>query len=121
MFGVLEDPVFERGVEVLESIGARDRWIHRAKEGVSRAERYREIFGDPLGELCGYIALPHWRDVASVEVVDGWKRQLVVDAGIVDSERGRKEAIADDLVGGAFGERNERYSEPWTGPRAKDG
>jgi hypothetical protein len=73
MFGVFEDPVFERSVEVLESVGACGRWIHWAGEGISLAERYREIFGDPFGELCGYIALPHWRYVASVEVVDGWK------------------------------------------------
>ncbi len=70
MFGVLEDPVFERGVEVLESVGSRYRWIHRAEEGVSRAERYREIFGDPFGELSGYIALPHRRNVAGLEAVD---------------------------------------------------
>ena len=101
MFGVLEDPVFERGVEILEAVGARRRRIDRAEEGVGRAERYREILGDPLGKLAGNIALPHRRNVAGVEAVDGWKRQLVVDAGIVDAERGREEAIADDLVGSA--------------------
>ena len=112
MLGVLEHPIFERGVEVLESVGSRRRRIDRAEEGVGRAERYREILGDPLGELAGYIALPDRRNVAGLEAVDGRKRQFVVDAGIVDAERGRKEAIADDFVGGALTEGNERDREP---------
>jgi len=35
-------------------------------------------------------------------VGDSRKRQLVVDAGIVDAERCRKEAVADYFMGGAF-------------------
>src|SRR6267378_7590727 len=73
MFGALEDPIFERGVEVLESVGSRGRWIHRTEKGVSRAERYCEILGDPFGKLRGNIALPHWRNVAGLEAVDGRK------------------------------------------------
>src|ERR1700730_7414851 len=112
MHGVPEYAVLERGVQVLKSVGSRCRWIHRAEEGVSRAERYREIFGDPFGELSGYIALPHRRNVAGLEAVDRRKGQFIVDAGIVDAERGGKEAIADDFVGDALTKGNERYGEP---------
>ena len=102
MFGVFEDAVLEGGVEVLESVGAGCRRIRRTEKGVSRAERDREILGDPFGKLPGNIALPHRRDVAGPETVDGWNGQFVIDAGIVDPERGRKKAVADDFVGGAF-------------------
>src|SRR5437667_8271692 len=47
-----------------------------------------------------------------MEIGDGRKRQFVVDAGIVDPERCRKEAVADDFVGDALSEWNERYGEP---------
>jgi hypothetical protein len=105
MFDILVQPVFEGGLKVLESIGAG---CHRAEKGVSRAERDREVLGDPLGKLRGNVTLPHRRIVAGIETVDGRNGQFVVDAGIVDAERGREKAIADDLVGDAFSERNER-------------
>src|SRR5262245_611196 len=95
MFGVLEDPIFEGGVEVLESIGSRYSWIDWAQEGVGRAERDREILGDPLGKFRGNIALPRRRFVAGMETVDRRQRHFVVDAGIVDAEGSRKKAIAD--------------------------
>src|SRR5215469_12030691 len=107
MLRTLEHPVFEGGLEVLEAVGPRRRRIDRAEEGIGRAKRYRKILGDPLGELGGDVALPHRRNLAGVETVDGGKRQLVIDAGIVDGERGREKAIADDLVGYALGQGNK--------------
>jgi hypothetical protein len=65
-----------------------------------------------FGKLRGYVTLPDGRKVAGVEAVNGRKRQLVVDAGIVDGERCRKEAVADDFVGPRLAKWNERYREP---------
>src|SRR5689334_18060819 len=107
MLGAFKHPIFERGLQILEAIAPGCRRIDRAEEGVSRTKRYRKILGDPLGELAGDIALSHRRNVAGLEIVDRWKRQLVIDAGIVDGERGREEAIADDFVGCALTNRNE--------------
>jgi hypothetical protein len=113
MLGVLEHPIFERRVQVLEAVGPGRGRIDRAEEGVGRAKRYREILSDPLGKLPGYIALPHWRNVAGLEAIDGWKRQFVVDAGIVDGKSGWEKAVSHDFMGGALSEWNERYGEPW--------
>src|SRR5262249_43764935 len=104
-------PIFERGLEVLETVGAGGRRIDRTEEGVGRAKRNRKVLGDPLGEFARDIALSHRRNVAGVETIDGGKRQLVIDAGNVDGERGREKAIADDLVGYAWGQGNERPGE----------
>ena len=41
-----------------------------------------------------------------------WECELVVDAGIVDRERRRKEPIADDFVSRRLGERQERKAKP---------
>jgi hypothetical protein len=48
MLGALENPVFEGGIEVLETVGPGRRRIDRAKESVGRAKRYRKILGDPF-------------------------------------------------------------------------
>jgi hypothetical protein len=61
------------------------------------------------------------RNVAGLEAVDGRKRQFIVDAGIVDAEGCREEAIADDFVGDACIEGNERYREPWKARAPKPG
>ena len=108
MFDILEQPVFERGLEVLETVGSRARRIDRAEKGVGRAERDRKILGDALGKLTGDIALANRRVVARLEAVDGRQRQFVVDAGIVDPERRREKSIADDLVRKRWCEREER-------------
>src|ERR1700694_724503 len=113
MLRIREGAVLEGGVEVLESVRSRCRWIHRAKKGVSRAERDREILGDPFRKLRRNIALAHWRIVASLETIDGRQRHLIIDAGIIDTKRCRKEAIADDFVGEAFTKGNKHYGEPW--------
>jgi len=98
MFRALEHPVLERGFQILKAVGAGRRRIGRAEEGVGRAKYDCKILGDTLGELAGDIALFDWRVVAGPEVIDGRKRQFVVDAGIVDPDRRRKEPVADDLV-----------------------
>ena len=113
MLRIPVDAVFERGLPVLESAGAGSgRTARPTEKAVGRAERNREILGDPFGEFSGNIALPERRIVAGLETGDGRKRQLVVDAGIVDPERCRKEAIADDFVRNALAEGNERDGEP---------
>src|SRR5438034_8093306 len=108
MLDILEQPVFERGLEVLESVGARGRRIDRAEKGVGRAEGDREVFGDALGKLPGNVALANRRVVAGLEAIDGRKRQFVVDAGIVDPQRRREKSVADDLVRKRRCERKER-------------
>src|ERR1700716_1223456 len=113
MLRVLVNTVFEGRIEILKSIRSRCRRIGWTEEGIGRAKRHGEILGDPFGKLGGHIALPHGRNVAGLEAVNSGKRQLVVDAGIIDAERCRKEAIADDFVGEASTEGNERYREPW--------
>ena len=112
MLRAFEQSVFEGRIKVLKPVrsgGHRVRWIEKR---IGRTERHREILGNALGELCGYIALPHWRVIAGLETVDGGKRHLVIDAGIVDAERGRKETISYDFVGDASIEGNERYGKP---------
>ena len=86
---------------------------------VRDTERNRERLGDPLGELTGNIALLEGRIVAGLEGGDRRDRKLVVDAGIIDPEGGRKKAVANDFVGSAFTNWNERNREPRQAPRAR--
>ena len=120
MHGALEQAIFERRLQVLKAVGARRRRIGRIQERVGRAERDREILGDPLGKFAGNIALADRRNIAGLEGIDGGNGKLVVDAGIVDRERCRKEAVTHDLVGaGAQGKRAQ--SQVPADPRAKVG
>ena len=78
---------------------------------VSWTERHCERLGDPFGELSGEIELSEGGIVSGLDTRDGRKREFVVDAGIVNAERGRKEAVADDFVGDASTKGDERYGE----------
>ena len=114
MLGVLEEPIFERRLQVLESgCSQRIRSAGRAEAAIGRSKRHRERLGDAFGKFGRYIALPEGGIVAGLEIGDGRKGQFIVDAGIVDAERRGKEAVADDFVGDAFTKRNEHYREPW--------
>ena len=123
MLGTPEQPVFERGVQVLKPVGSGCGRIDRAEEGVGRAKRHREIRGNTLGKICGHVALPDRRNVAGLETVNSRKGQFVVHAGIIDGERCRKEPVADDFgpaaAGRAFyaigGERTSRTVIPFDG------
>ena len=104
MLGVLEDAVLERGLEVLKAARSHPGQASgRAETAVGWGKRYGECLGDPFGKFAGDIALFEGRIIAGLETVDGRQRHLIVDAGIVNAERDRKHAIADDFVGGAFG------------------
>src|SRR4051794_21643155 len=107
MVDILEQPVLERGLEILEPVGTRCGRINRAEKGVCRAERDREILGDALGKLAGNIALSNGRIVAGLEAVEGRQRQFVVDAGIVDTERRREKTVADDFMRKRWRQRQE--------------
>ena len=61
-------------------------------------EGHTEILGDRLGIFAGNVELPCGRIVAVLEPGDRRYRQFVGNAWVVDIERRRKEAIADDAV-----------------------
>src|SRR5450631_3597971 len=110
---ILDDPIFERGLKILKTVRSHPRRsARRAEMAISRTNRYCEGLSDPLGEFTGKIALSERWIVAGLEAGDSRKRQLIVDAGIIDRKCGRKEAIADDFVGDASADGNERYGEP---------
>src|SRR6516162_8374123 len=111
MLGALENPIFECGLQVLESVGSGSRRIGRTEKGVGRTERHRKVLCDALGELSGNVALANRRNVAGVETVDGWEGQFVVDAGIVDRKRRRKETVADDFMRLTLAGGNQRKGE----------
>ena len=107
---ILEHAVLERGLDVLESAGAgHDR----------PARRHRDASRSGANETAksSVIRLENSPDISScftdgsspvLETGDGRQRQFVVDAGIVDGERRRKEAVADDLVGSGRSQASER-------------
>src|SRR5258707_1960561 len=113
MLRVLEKPIFKCGLEVLKSGCSQGIWSSgRPEAAVGRSKRHRYGLGDPLGKCRGYISLPEGGIVAGAEIGHGRKRQLIVDAGIVDAKGCREKAVTDDFVGDALSEWNERYGEP---------
>src|SRR5262249_34559306 len=102
MFGALEDPILQSGLQILKTVGTGGRRVDRTEKRVGRAERHSKVLGDPLGKFPGDIALSDRRKVAGLEAVDGWKGQLVIDPWVVDFEGGREETISHDLVGEAY-------------------
>src|SRR5439155_24131799 len=72
--GVLDEPIFERRLQVLESgCSQRVRSAGRAEAAIGRSKRYCERLGDPFRKFRGYIALPEGRIVAGMEIGDGRK------------------------------------------------
>jgi len=65
---VLEHPVFEGRLQILEPVGAKTGGpARRTETRVGRADGNRERVGDPLGKFRGKIALPKRRIVACFE------------------------------------------------------
>ena len=113
MLRILEESVLERGLEILKALRTEPgRTAGRCERTMGCADRDREGLGNSFRKFSREIALSERRVVAGLEIGDRREGKLVVHTGVVDAERGRKEAVADNFVGGGPAKWNECEREP---------
>src|SRR5262249_55244116 len=82
---VLHELILEGRLQIGEAGERRTARLADIRPGI--ADRNPEIFGDPFGNIHGYIDFTRRRVVAGLEPRDGWKRHFVCDAWVVCRQR----------------------------------